>query len=335
MPRSRRRVLVLVVAAAVLGCVLIASLGLGARWLNPGEVWTALWSGGDSPAAIVVREQRLPRTVVGLLAGAGLATAGVIMQALTRNPLADPRIFGVASGASLGVVIAISAFGLAQLTQYVWFGIAGALVAGMVGFAVSATAARSRAGSSPVTLALVGAALDASLSAMVYAVLTTSVQSFDQYRFWVVGSLSGRNIEVAQQVAPFLLIGLVIAALIARGLDALVLGDELATGLGHRTTAVRFAGAAAVALLTGAAVAAAGPIGFIGLAVPHLARPLVGSDHRWLLAASMLLGPVLLLGADIIGRLLVDGEVPAGIITAVIGAPLLILLVRRAKVVTA
>lgn len=334
MPRpARRRATVTVVAVVALVCVTILSLSVGARDLSPSEVVGALLWPDDSVEATVVIEKRLPRTLVGLLVGAGLAAAGVIMQALTRNPLADPRIFGVSAGASLGVVVAIAGFGLASLSQYVWFGIAGALAAGLVGFMIAHTVSRGREGSSPVTLALVGTALDASLSAVIYGVLTTSAQSFDQYRFWVVGSLAGRDAAVAWQVAPFLVGGLVVATVIARGLDALVLGEEMASGLGHRTGIVRFAGAVAVALLTGAAVAAAGPVGFIGLAIPHLVRLLVGHDHRPVLLVSMLLGPVLLLAADVLGRRITAGEMPAGIVTALVGAPVLILLVRRAKAV--
>ncbi|ADD43190.1 FecCD family ABC transporter permease [Stackebrandtia nassauensis] len=334
MPRpARRRATVTVVAVVALVCVTILSLSVGARDLSPSEVVGALLWPDDSVEATVVIEKRLPRTLVGLLVGAGLAAAGVIMQALTRNPLADPRIFGVSAGASLGVVVAIAGFGLASLSQYVWFGIAGALAAGLVGFMIAHTVSRGREGSSPVTLALVGTALDASLSAVIYGVLTTSAQSFDQYRFWVVGSLAGRDAAVAWQVSPFLVAGLVVAAVIARGLDALVLGEEMASGLGHRTGIVRFAGAVAVALLTGAAVAAAGPVGFIGLAIPHLVRLLVGHDHRPVLLVSMLLGPVLLLAADVLGRRITAGEMPAGIVTALVGAPVLILLVRRAKAV--
>ncbi|TQL75588.1 iron complex transport system permease protein [Stackebrandtia endophytica] len=332
---ARRRGAVITAAVALLVIAVVASLAIGARPLSPGEVLTALFHPDDSPAATVVLDQRLPRTIVAILVGAGLAVAGVVMQALTRNPLADPRIFGVASGASLGVVVAISVFGLASLSQYVWFGITGALIAGLIGFLIAQTAARGREGNSPVTLALVGAALDASLSAVIYGVLTTNAQSFDQYRFWVVGSVAGRKMDVAMQVLPFILIGLILAVVIARGLDALLLGEDLATGLGHRTGLVRFAGAAVVALLTGAAVAAAGPIGFIGLAIPHLVRPLVGNDHRWVLVTSMVAGPILLLAADIAGRRITDGELPAGIATALVGAPLLIWLVRRARTVTA
>ncbi|MFG2057339.1 FecCD family ABC transporter permease [Micromonospora sp. NPDC048930] len=328
-----RRAAVALGAALLLAAVLLASLALGSRPLAVGEVWTALTAPDGGQATTIVRELRLPRTALGLVVGLALALAGVLFQAVTRNPLAEPRILGVSAGASFGVVLAIAVFGVGTLTGYVWFGVAGALLAGLLVFAV---ANRTREGASPVTLALVGAALDASLGAIVYALLSIDARTFEEYRFWVVGGLTGRDVGVAGQVLPFVLAGAVLAALVARGLDALALGDDVARGLGHRVALVRLGAGVAAVLLTGAAVAAAGPIAFVGLAVPHLARALVGADHRWTLLVAALLGPALLLAADIVGRLVAPpGEVPAGIITALIGAPLLAFLVRRARVVTA
>ncbi|SCL48218.1 iron complex transport system permease protein [Micromonospora citrea] len=331
--RAGRRAAVTVAAALALLLALLASFALGSRSLPVDEVWRALVAPDGGEAATIVRELRMPRTALGLAVGLALAVAGVLFQALTRNPLAEPRILGISAGASFGVVLAISVFGVGTLAGYVWFGIGGALLAGLLVFAV---ATRAREGASPVTLALVGAALDASLASVVYALLSIDARTFEDYRFWVVGGLTGRELSVAVQVTPFVLAGLVLAVLVARGLDALALGDDVARGLGHRVGLVRLGGGVAAVLLTGAAVAAAGPIAFVGLAVPHLARALVGADHRWTLAVSALLGPALLLGADVVGRLVSPpGEVPAGIVTALIGAPLLAFLVRRAKVVTA
>ncbi|WP_431908607.1 FecCD family ABC transporter permease [Micromonospora carbonacea] len=328
-----RRAAVTLGAAAVLALAVLASFALGSRPLAPGAVWHALVAPDGGDATTIVRELRLPRTTLGLLVGLALAVAGVLFQALTRNPLAEPRILGISAGASFGVVLAIAVFGVGTLAGYVWFGIAGALAAGLAVFAV---ANRARDGASPVTLALTGAALDASLGALVYALLSIDARTFEEYRFWVVGGLTGRGVGVAGQVLPFVLAGLVLAALVARGLDALALGDDVARGLGHRVGLVRLGGGAAGVLLTGAAVAAAGPIAFVGLAVPHLARALVGADHRWTLAVAALLGPALLLAADVAGRLVAPpGEVPAGVVTALVGAPLLAFLVRRARVVTA
>ncbi|MEU5674395.1 FecCD family ABC transporter permease [Micromonospora sp. NPDC047762] len=331
--RTGRRVTVTAGAALVLLLTVLASFALGSRQLGVDQVWHALVAPDGSDASTIVRELRMPRTALGLAVGLALAVAGVLFQALTRNPLAEPRILGISAGASFGVVLAISVFGVGTLAGYVWFGIAGALIAGLLVFAI---ATRAREGASPVTLALVGAALDASLASGVYALLSIDARTFEEYRFWVVGGLAGRDLSVAAQVLPFVIVGLVLAALVARGLDALALGDDVARGLGHRIGLVRLGGGLAAVLLTGAAVAAAGPVAFVGLAVPHLARALVGADHRWTLAVSALLGPALLLAADIAGRLVAPpGEIPAGIVTALIGAPLLAVLVRRARVVTA
>ncbi|GAB3957987.1 iron chelate uptake ABC transporter family permease subunit [Micromonospora vulcania] len=330
--RTGRRVAVTVAAALALLLTVLASFALGSRQLGVDQVWHALVAPDGGDASTIVRELRIPRTALGLAVGLALAVAGVLFQALTRN-LAEPRILGISAGASFGVVLAISVFGVSTLAGYVWFGITGALLAGLLVFAI---ATRAREGASPVTLALVGAALDASLASGVYALLSIDARTFEEYRFWVVGGLAGRDLSVTAQVLPFVLTGLLLAALVARGLDALALGDDVARGLGHRVGLVRLGGGLAAVLLTGAAVAAAGPVAFVGLAVPHLARALVGADHRWTLAVSALLGPALLLGADIVGRIIAPpGEIPAGIVTALIGAPLLAVLVRRAKVVTA
>lgn len=327
--RRKHRAWVVAALVVLLAVVVLAGFALGSKSLPPGEVWRALVAPDGGEASIIVRELRLPRTVLGLAVGLALAVAGVLMQALTRNPLADPRILGISAGASVGVVLAIAVFGVGTLAGYVWFGIAGALVAGVV---VLGLAAGTPDGGSPVTLALVGAALDASLGAVVVALLAADARTFEEYRFWVVGGLAGRDVSVALWVLPFVAVGVLLAASVARGLDALALGDDVARGLGHRVGLVRMTGGAAAVLLTGAAVAAAGPIAFVGLAVPHLARALVGTDHRWTLLVAALVGPALLVGADVVGRLVAPpGEIPAGIVTALIGAPLLVILVRRVR----
>jgi iron complex transport system permease protein len=330
---TQRRLAVLAGSAVLLAAVVLASLAAGSRGIAPGHVLRALLHRDDGDESAIVWSLRVPRTVIGVAVGAGLALAGVLMQALTRNPLADPRLMGVTSGASLGVVIAISVFGLTALPAYIWFGIVGAAFAGTF---VYGLAARTRDGASPVTLALAGTALDASLTGVVVAVLTVNSQTFDEYRFWAVGSLAGRPPEVAMWVLPFMAVGVLLAFGVARGLDALALGEDVARGLGRNVGRVRLLAAVATIVLTGAAVAAAGPIGFVGLALPHLARGLVGADHRWVLAVSLLLGPALLLGADVLGRVIMPpGEIRAGVVTALIGAPLLLLLVRRGRTVTA
>ncbi|PJE97592.1 iron ABC transporter permease [Streptomyces carminius] len=332
-PRRARTVHRLAWVSAAVAAVAVAavlSLAVGSRTLAPSTVYEALLHGGDGPAAQVVRTMRAPRTALALLVGAALGMAGCVMQGLTRNPIAEPGILGVSQGAALGVVLAIAYAGVHTLSGYVWFAFAGA---GAAGVAVYLIAARGRDGATPVKLALAGAAINALLYSVVAGVLTTRAAALDEFRFWQVGSVAGRDAEVLGQVWPFLALGTVLVLAVARGLDALALGEDMARGLGQNVAAVRITGGLGATVLTGAGVAAAGPIAFVGLAVPHLARALVGTDHRWLLPLSALLGPVVLLVADVIGRIVVPpGEVPAGVMTALIGAPFLIVLVRRKTV---
>jgi iron complex transport system permease protein len=321
------------VACGVLTLAVLLSLAVGSRPIPPGRVWDALLHSGRGPDADVVRSLRLPRTLIGVMVGAALAVAGTVMQGLTRNPIAEPGILGVSQGAAVGVVLAIAFAGVHSLTGFVWFAFAGA---GAAAVAVYAIAARGREGATPVKLALAGAAVNALLVSVVSAVLTTRAATLDQFRFWQVGSLTGRDAGVAARVWPFLLAGLLLVLVCARGLDALALGDDAARALGQRVTAVRVAAGIGATVLTGAGVAAAGPIAFVGLAVPHVARRLVGGRHRRLLPASMVLGPVMLLVADVLGRVVMPpGEVPAGVMTALVGVPFLVVLVRRGRAVTA
>ncbi|WSY16232.1 iron ABC transporter permease [Embleya sp. NBC_00896] len=321
----------MVSVALVLVAACLLSLAVGSRAISPTVVFDALVHGGDSTDAIVVNSMRLPRTFVALLVGASLGIAGACMQGLTRNPIAEPGILGISTGAATGVVTAITVFGVTTLTGYVWFGFAGALCTGVLVYAV---AARGRGGATPVKLALSGQALAATLGAVITMVLTTDQGTLDQYRFWLVGSLAGRTDDVAWQMLPFVCVGAALVASAARGLDALALGDDVAKGLGHKVNRIRVIGGLGATVLTGVAVAATGPISFVGLAVPHAARALVGTDHRWVLAMSALLAPVLLLVADVLGRVIFPpSEVEVGAMTALIGVPILVALVRRRPVV--
>lgn len=321
----------LAVAAVLLLAAVLLSLAVGSRHLSPAEVWQALLpGGGDGVAGQVVRDMRLPRTLLGVLVGAALGLAGVVLQGITRNPIAEPGILGLSQGAAAAVVLAIAFAGVHTLAGYVWFAFAGA---GVAAAAVYAVAARGRGGATPVKLALAGAAMNALLASVISAVLTTKAATLDEFRFWQIGSLAGRDVQLAGQVWPFLLVGLLLVLVAARGLDALALGDDAARGLGQNVAAVRVTGGLGAAVLTGAGVAAAGPVAFVGLAVPHLARALVGTGHRWLLPLSALLGAVVLLVADVVGRVVFPpSEVPAGVMTALLGVPFLIVLVRRAGV---
>ncbi|WP_069853610.1 FecCD family ABC transporter permease [Actinoalloteichus hymeniacidonis] len=318
---------VLLVAAAVAG------LAVGTKPIPPAVVLDAFFHNGfwtfdpSDSDHLVVRELRLPRTLLGVLAGAALGVAGTLMQGVTRNPLADPGILGVNAGAAFFVVIAISVLGVTTLTGYVWFGFAGAAASVVVIYGVAAV---GRGGATPVKLALAGAAMSAALLSLTTAVLITDGGTFDRFRFWQVGALAGRGMDVVVQALPFVLVGLVVALFFGRLLNALSLGDDLARSLGRRVQRDRLIVLSVVVLLCGVATAAAGPIGFVGLAVPHIARLITGPDYRWVLAYSALLAPILLLVADILGRVVTHpGELQVGIVTAVLGAPVFIALIRR------
>ncbi|MFD7427606.1 FecCD family ABC transporter permease [Streptomyces sp. NPDC059814] len=329
-PRRSRRALLTAAAVLALLFAVLLSLAVGARSIAPSAVLDALLHGGHSDDAEVIRNMRVPRTLIGLMVGAALALAGTVLQGITRNPIADPGILGISQGASVGVVLAIAYAGVHTLTGYVWFAFAGAAIASV---AVYAIASSGRGGATPVKLALGGAAINALLVSVTMAVLTTKASALDEFRFWQVGSIAGREAQVAQQIWPFLLVGAVLVLSVARGLDALALGEDMARGLGQKIATVRIVGGIGATVLTGVGVAAAGPIAFIGLAVPHIARGVVGSDHRWVLPMAALIGPVMLLVSDVIGRIVFPpSEIPAGVMTALIGVPFLVTLVRRKAV---
>ncbi len=327
----RRRLLVVAGLVALLALVALASLAVGAKQIPIGAVWDAIWSPTGTEDDIVVRSLRAPRTVLGIGVGIALGLAGALMQGHTRNPLADPGLLGVEAGAAFFVVVGIYALGVTSLFGYVWFAFAGAFAASVLVFVLGSL---GRGGPTPVTLALAGVAVSVLLGALTQALLLSDLQTFDAFRFWAVGSLGGRDAEVATQVAPFLLAGLLLAMLNAPGLNLVALGEDVARALGQRVALTRWTGLVAITLLAGAAVAACGPIGFVGLVVPHVARALTGPDHRWLLPAAGLTGAVLLLTADVIGRVVVrPGELQVGIVLALVGAPFFVFLVRRRRLV--
>jgi len=323
------RVVGLAVVGAVLVLVVIASLAIGTKSIPFSTVVRALIDFDGSTEHLVVRELRLPRTIVGLLVGSALGVAGALMQAITRNPLADPGLLGVSAGASFAVVVAIFVLGIGSLTAYVWFALFGAAVTSVAVFALGSL---GRGGANPVRLALAGAALSALLGSLISSVVLVDRQTLDQYRFWVVGSLAGRDMTILGQVMPFLLVGLLLAFGLSRSLNALALGEDAARALGTRVGVTRLMTVFAVTMLAGGATAACGPIAFIGLTVPHLARIVCGPDQRWLLPFSAVLGPVVLLSSDIVGRIIArPAEVQVGIMTAALGGPIFVLLVRRVR----
>lgn len=329
---------------AALALVLVASVAVGAKFIAFDELWRALVAGpgaggaggavdsGDAAArvsenAAIIFELRLPRTWLGLWAGAALGLSGALMQSLTRNPLAEPGLLGVNSGAAAAIVVGISVFGITSPSKYIWFALLGAAAAAALVYALGA---RGASANIPVKLVLAGAAVSAVLMAVVWGVTLLDSAALDHYRFWVLGSLTGRDSSILAQVLPFIVVGGVLALALAWPLNAMALGDDVARGLGLNPTWVRVLSALAVTFLCGAATAAVGPIAFVGLAVPHAVRSIVGPDDRWVLPLSMLAAPVLLLAADVLGRVLVSpNELQVGVVTAFLGAPVLIALVTR------
>ncbi|WP_344590881.1 FecCD family ABC transporter permease [Actinomadura vinacea] len=320
----------LLAALALLTLVLLLSLAAGARPLAPGQVWNGLFDAG-SESRTVVHGMRLPRTLLGLLAGAALGLAGTVMQALTRNPLADPGILGINAGAAAAVVSAISFLGIGSVTGYVWFAFAGAGAVAVLLYAVGGGRTAT-----PARLALAGAALNAALYSYVNAVQLLDTASLDRMRFWTVGSLAAAQPGTVARVAPFIAAGTVLALALARPLNALAMGEDTARALGAGPARARAAAIVAVTLLCGAATAACGPVVFVGLMVPHLVRALTGPDLRWVLPYSAVLAPALMLAADVLGRVAArPAEIQVGVVTVVLGGPLFLSLVRRRRVAAA
>lgn len=317
----------LLISLAVLAATALLSLRVGSVSMPTSTAVEAFTAFDGSTEHLIVRELRAPRTLIGLGVGAALAAAGVLLQALTRNPLASPEILGVNAGASFAVVTAVYLLDVVSPSMYVWFAFAGAAVSILLVFMI---ASAGPGGATPVKLALAGAVLTALLASWISGILVLSQQTLEEARFWLVGSLVGRDLSTYAQVAPFLLLGLMASLVMIRQLDTITLGETVAAGLGQRTAAVRATGLAVAVLLAGASVAVAGPIAFVGLAVPHVVRALVGPSHRWLMPYAMIYGPVLLLTADVLGRIVArPSEVQVGIMTAIVGAPFLVHLVRK------
>jgi iron complex transport system permease protein len=331
--RPRRTGLVVTAVVVMLVVAVVLGLTVGARPIAPAAVLQALVAPDPSnPDHIVVLTQRVPRTVIGVCAGAALALAGTVMQGLTRNPFADPGLLGVNAGASLAVLAAITLLHLATPSAFVWFAFAGAAVAAVV---VAVIGGRGPDGGNPAKLALTGAAVTAGLTAVTLLILTTDIHALDVYRYWSVGGLTARGLDSVVLVLPALLVGAILALVGARGFDLIALGTATATGLGHDVARSRRLGIASTILLCGGATAIAGPIVFLGLLVPHALRVLVGGGYGRLLAIGIPAGAAVLVLADVVGRVVaLPGEVQAGIVVAFIGAPVLIALVLQRRQVS-
>ncbi|MEV5432132.1 iron chelate uptake ABC transporter family permease subunit [Streptomyces sp. NPDC052701] len=327
-PSTRRvmRAFGLLVSVAILVAVALASIAIGAKELSLEQVWHGLFEDSGTYGDVVVAE-RLSRTVLGLLAGAALGLAGAVLQALTRNPLADPGLLGINAGASAAVVTAITYFGVTSLSGYVWFAFFGAAAVGALVWFLGGSR-----GATPVRLALAGTAISAALYGYLQAVMIMDEAALGKMRFWTVGSLSSADDSAIRQVLPFLLAGMVLALVLARPLNAMAMGDDTARALGAHLNRTRALSMLAATVLCGAATAACGPIMFVGLMVPHAVRSFTGPDLRWILPYAAILSPVLLLGADVIGRIATrPSELQVGIVTALLGGPVFIFLVRRRR----
>jgi ABC-type Fe3+-siderophore transport system permease subunit len=304
------------------------SLLVGAKPLPASVIFDALSGTCQSADCTIVLDARLPRTLAGLLAGAALGLAGALMQTLTRNPLADPGILGVNAGASFAIVLGAALFGLSSPTEQLVMAFCGALAASLL---VAFTGSQGGGQLSPVRLTLAGVALGAVLEGLSSGIALLNPDVWDQLRFWQAGSLDIRTLQTLHIVTIPVLIAAIVALFLSRALNSLSLGSDTATALGSRVARTQLIGLLTITVLCGSATAVVGPIAFIGLMMPHMARWLVGADHRWSLPVTLLATPVLLLFADIIGRVLVPGELRVSVVSAFIGAPVLIFLVRRKR----
>lgn len=334
-PRQHSRRARLPLAVVVTGGLVLvtatslASVLVGVQPLPPGDVLDALQGMPVSAESAAIVASRVDRTVIALTVGAAIALSGVVLQGLTRNPIAEPGILGLNSGAALAVVISIRFLGVSDVVGYVIAALVGTVAVAALVQSLTLMAPRA---SAPVSMALAGAAVMALAQSLIGAVLVTDRGALDSFRFWQVGSVAGRDASQVLDIAPFLVVGLVLAITAGPTLNAVALGDDLARGLGQNVVLHRGLAAAGAVLLAACATALAGPIAFVGLVVPHLVRSVVGVDHRRVLLVSLLLGPVFVVLADTIGRLVAQpSEVQAGIVCAVIGAPVLLAVVRRVR----
>lgn len=305
---------------------LVASIAYGAADISFGTIYSVLTSFDGSTEQLIIRTVRLPRSLIAMLVGAALAVAGAILQGLTRNPLADPAILGLESGAALAVVVAVFLFGASSLSAYAGFAFLGTAVTAVLVYFFGSLGC---GGLTPLNLTIVGAAFTYLAGSLTTAILILSQRTLDEIRFWLAGSVAGRDFTLLLQVLPYIVIGLVVAFALGRQITTLNLGEDVAKGLGQRTAWVKAIAALAVVLLVGSSVAIAGPIWFIGLVVPHIVRFFIGVDYLWVLPYAAVVGAIFLLVADIGTRLLIaPQELPVGVMTAIVGAPFFIYLAR-------
>lgn len=327
---KKKFVLVIILCLALLSIIAMFSISLGVKRIAFSKVMEVIFGNDlDSIEATIIL-QRIPRTVFGILAGGALGISGALMQSITRNPIADPSILGVNTGASLFVVAGIAFFNITAAYQYIWLAIIGA---GLTAVFVYSVASMGKDGATPLKLALSGAAVSIVLGSLVSTIMLPNNRVMEAFRFWQVGSIGSATWENIALISPFLILGFIIAMLISGYLNNLALGDEAATALGTNVVLTRSVGALASVLLCGAATALAGPIGFIGLIIPHIVRLVFGSEMSKMLPLSFLGSGILLLLSDILGRIIGSpGETEVGIVTAVLGAPIFIFAIRKGRV---
>lgn len=317
-------------ALVVLLLAMAAEILVGTSRIPASTVLAALRDFNPTdPQHLVVRHARVPRTLLGVVVGVALGLSGALMQSLTRNPLADPGILGINAGAAAAVVVAIAYFGIVSVETYVWFAFGGAAV---VAVAVHVLGAVGGQRLNPARLVLAGAALSMTITAVTSMILAGNESVFHHFRFWTIGSLQGRSLDIVVHLAPFVVTGTVIALLLPGALNSLAMGDDTARGLGVNVGLVRLGALLAAVLLAGSATAAAGPIAFIGLAAPHIVRFLVGPDNRVVIPGVMVVAPATLLAADALGRVAAaPAELQTGIAAALVGAPVFLFLVRSKR----
>lgn len=327
--RSRRRI-GLTVGLALVVFLSAASLFIGSNPIPPGQVLHLLFDPGEGFDTTVIYAQRIPRTILVILVGTALGTAGALMQSLTRNPLADPGILGVNAGASLAVVVSVAVAGITGIWFYLWFAFLGAALASVFVYILGGG---QSSGVSPVRLALAGVAVTMAVSSIVQVVILSDRNAFNEFRLWATGSVENRGWPVVTAVAGFIILGIAASFVAAPALNAVALGDEQGTSLGVNVVRLRATVMVAVTILAGAATAAVGPIMFIGLGVPYIARAVCGPDQRWVIPFSALTAPVVMLAADLFARTVIaPQEIQTGIITTIIGGPFFIAIVRRRRI---
>lgn len=321
------KIIGLIVFLLLLAAAMACSVIFGLHTYSWDQVISSYTAFNGSNEHIIIRTTRIPRALIAAIVGASLAVAGALMQAITRNPLASPSVFGVNAGAAFAIVMAVAVFDVSGLTTFTWIAFLGAAVsAGGVFFLGSI----GRDGMTPIKITLAGSAMSAFFASLTQGILLANGKAFDQVLIWLVGSVAGRTMDMLQAVYPYMLIGLLASFLLAPHINVLAMGDDVAKGLGQRTMMIKTLAALVIVVLAGGSVSVAGPVVFVGIIIPHIARFLVGIDYRWLLPYSAVMGALLLVGADIGARFIaMPKEVPVGVTTALIGVPFFVYIARK------